>query len=670
MDNQPIAGSLQYAQDLAGRLFSPQEKELIARLWAAGRIEKTVVNRTGKLTTPETANQAGIVELTDEYDCVFRSTAVNTSVPSCPDRTLGQIYQDLYVHGAHPLATLLTLALNENESAEQAAVGEVIDALSTPVNIYGVPMVGGDVCFSKTNHISAGMLSIGIIDKSAQLFPASNGEGNRIYLLSNAQEQGIYSSRTMYELICDLHDDGFINASISVNNCGVLGACASMVANGKNGILLHTDKLIEQLDDFERLLQYQPNQIIVITGEEQHSDMERICRKWDKQWLQIGTVTDEQTFSVKYREQSIAEISGDVLRLFTYQPTAHEGATMPDTATFPREPYPTDARGDNCKEMAGLLMFSPNLRSRQWFFSRFDSTIGSNNLSTNFISDASVVQIKGTRHAIATSFGSSLHNIAQYPNAVPLLVAEIVRKTVCSGGEPLVLTGCLTVYGGKEDDNKAAIAIIRNNIAASCLTLGIASSDVNVQFVSSDKPAAIHLSLGVIAFLEDKRQQMTISFKGKGDMIYLIGKTPDQPHASEYSRFCLCEKDLPPAIDMEVEAKLLQVVKQAIARKLVKSAHSVSRGGLFTSLLEAAMVRKFGFDVTEDGEVSKDIFLFGEAPSRIVVSVSTARETDFIDFMMANNFPFMTLGHVTHEEIRIDDSSFGFISDYKRKLCV
>jgi phosphoribosylformylglycinamidine synthase len=84
------------------------------------------------------------------------------------------------------------------------------------------------------------------------------------------------------------------------------------------------------------------------------------------------------------------------------------------------------------------------------------------------------------------------------------------------------------------------------------------------------------------------------------------------------------------------------------------------------ALLESAMVRSFGFDITVDDEMRKDAFLFGESPSRIMVSVAAVRETDFIDFMMETKLSFMTLGHVTREEIRIDDNSYGFISDYRK----
>jgi phosphoribosylformylglycinamidine synthase len=70
--------------------------------------------------------------------------------------------------------------------------------------------------------------------------------------------------------------------------------------------------------------------------------------------------------------------------------------------------------------------------------------------------------------------------------------------------------------------------------------------------------------------------------------------------------------------------------------------------------------------VTSPAEIRGDAFLFGESQSRVVVSVSSEQETEFLDFMMDSGIHFSTLGHVTKEELRIDDVSFGFITDYAR----
>ena len=58
--------------------------------------------------------------------------------------------------------------------------------------------------------------------------------------------------------------------------------------------------------------------------------------------------------------------------------------------------------------------------------------------------------------------------------------------------------------------------------------------------------------------------------------------------------------------------------------------------------------------------------MFGESPSRVVVSVRETEEDNFIDFMNDNNVPFSLLGHVTKGNIRVDEESFGSITDYKK----
>jgi phosphoribosylformylglycinamidine synthase len=109
-----------------------------------------------------------------------------------------------------------------------------------------------------------------------------------------------------------------------------------------------------------------------------------------------------------------------------------------------------------------------------------------------------------------------------------------------------------------------------------------------------------------------------------------------------------------------------RVVADLIKQNLISSAHDVSLGGLFITLVECALPGGLGFDVTSPAEIRGDAFLFGESQSRVVVSVSHEQEIQFLDYMMETGLHFSALGHVTKEELRIDDVSFGFISDYAR----
>ena len=150
-------------------------------------------------------------------------------------------------------------------------------------------------------------------------------------------------------------------------------------------------------------------------------------------------------------------------------------------------------------------------------------------------------------------------------------------------------------------------------------------------------------------------------------MIYLIGKSRNDIASSEYLRVIhKIIKSPVPFIDIDFEKGLHNTVKGLIQNHLILSAHNISEGGLFFALLESAIIKGYGFDITSPAEVRLDAFLFGEAQDRIIVTVSPARETEFIDYMLQQDFPFSTLGHITKEELRIDDISYGFINEYKK----
>jgi phosphoribosylformylglycinamidine synthase len=112
---------------------------------------------------------------------------------------------------------------------------------------------------------------------------------------------------------------------------------------------------------------------------------------------------------------------------------------------------------------------------------------------------------------------------------------------------------------------------------------------------------------------------------------------------------------------LATESRLTEVMKEVITKDLVISASPVGIGGLFFTLLRNALPNDLGFDITTDGEIRTDAFLFGESMGRFIVSVSKEKEDEFVDYLFDRKIPVMTLGHVTKGEIRIDDQSMGFV---------
>ncbi len=674
--------TMNYVTQQIGRKPECLEEDIIGLLHGncARRLSyRFTTNVNNHMLAGETDDQSGIIELTEDFACAFKAVPVYAQstgdIAGKVAKANGKIYQDMSVCGSQPLASFLSLSsgIPANASA-QADLHHAIKDIALYNNTYGVPVVGGDVRFnnSKQNGITANLLTVGLIDKETRLQSACHGECNPVYLVGAPDpgkqlQSNAFIARSLFEMICDLNDEGAIIAIQSISESGIVGACVDMIIHGTRGIELNADILVSEPANLKSLLEYIPDKVMMIVKAEHGKKLEKICRKWNMRCLQAGVVIGEHKLSVMQGQAPVVDLPATVLSLF--------GDSMPEKDIQPgavtnSKALPVEVSlPEEHKEVAKFMLTScPNLLSQQWIFEQFDSTIGTNNLSTNFISDTPVLQIKGSRHAIAVSFCQN-NNIGQYPEAVNLVVAESLRKAVCSGGEPRALTGCLNYSGAMDAKMEKNLRVVNEYITHACQKLGVSTSGINMNHaVTSGKPAIDNLSIGTIAFLNDKHQHMTMSFKGKGDMIYMLGKSTDDLNSSEYIRnYHDINNTPPPSIDMDVEARLLQVAQKVITRKLVRSAHSISKGGLFMALLESAMVRSFGFDITADDEIRKDAFLFGESPSRIVASVAVSREADFIDFMMESGVPFLTLGHVTREEIRIDDNSYGFISDYKKK---
>ena len=106
-----------------------------------------------------------------------------------------------------------------------------------------------------------------------------------------------------------------------------------------------------------------------------------------------------------------------------------------------------------------------------------------------------------------------------------------------------------------------------------------------------------------------------------------------------------------PNFDLDVEYDVQKTITKLIRSGVIESAHDVADGGLFIALLESSFTNNVGFEIVSSSEVREDAFLFGEAPSRVIVSVTEIGEDAFLDVLKDSSTPFMLLGHVTKGRI-------------------
>ena len=189
----------------------------------------------------------------------------------------------------------------------------------------------------------------------------------------------------------------------------------------------------------------------------------------------------------------------------------------------------------------------------------------------------------------------------------------------------------------------------------------------NVSFYNQNPDGAVYPTptIGMVGILEDLNNKMTLGFRNAGDKIYLIGQSRNDLGSSEYlHKICGIEFSPAPYFDLKEEQALQNTIALLIEKRLVLSAHDTSEGGLIVTLLESAFVNNLGFNVSAaKQDIRKDAYWFGEAQSRVVVSVSTNKEAEFLKALGSHSYEF--LGTVEEQEINVDKQSWGTIEDWK-----
>jgi phosphoribosylformylglycinamidine synthase subunit PurL len=257
-----------------------------------------------------------------------------------------------------------------------------------------------------------------------------------------------------------------------------------------------------------------------------------------------------------------------------------------------------------------------------------------------------------------------------------IAVAEAARNIACVGGTPSAITNCLNFGNPYNPEVYWQFVGAIEGMGDACRAFDAPVTGGNVSFynqtVDADgtaKPVYPTPTIGMLGLMDNVERQMTLDFKEKGELIFMLGESRDDIGCSEYLSSVHGVRYSPaPHFDLDFEVKLHAALRTLIDRRLIACAHDVSDGGLFTTLVEMGSPRGFGFDVESDSEVRLDAFLFGEAQGRIVVTTNESDQEDFLDVLAEAGIPLTLLGHTTKGKCVIDGKHYGFISEYHEAM--
>lgn len=649
---------------------------------------------------------AGLVDIGDGLGCCFKIESHNHPSAIEPYQGaatgVGGINRDIFTMGARPIAQLNSLRFGDiNSEKTKWIMKGVVKGIGDYGNAFGIPTVGGEVFFDECYNVNplVNAMSVGIVKEGETVSATSYGVGNPVFIVGSATgKDGIagaafaskdltedsakdlpsvqvgdpFQEKLLLEATLEVIKTGAVIGMQDMGAAGITCSTSEMSAKGEHGMNIWLHKVPTRqanMHPFEILLSESQERMLVVVEKGKEALVQAVFDKWDLNCAQIGEVTAGDRLKYYMNDELVADVPANDLVLGggapIYTREYKEPASFAESKKFSidsiKEPV-------DLKSIMQFLVNLPNLASKRWVYNQYDSMVGGINMGTNAPSDAAIVNVKGTKKALAMTVDCN----ARYVNADPevgcaIAVSEAARNIVCSGGIPSAVTNCLNFGNPYNPEVYWQFVGSIKGMSSACLKFKTPVTGGNVSFYnqsSYEGPVFPTPTIGMIGVLEDKGLQTTLNFKNEGDSIYLIGESKNDISSSEYLYNFHKVKNTPvPYFNLDEEHKLQSVISSLIRSKSINSAHDVSDGGLFMNLLESSMVNNLGFEISTDSNFRKDAFLFGEAQSRVVITVSAGSNIE--DELKKMNITFTKLGVVKGTAISIDNTNYGLVSDFK-----
>ncbi|HEU0112432.1 MAG TPA: phosphoribosylformylglycinamidine synthase subunit PurL [Flavisolibacter sp.] len=666
---------------------------------------KTLPREGEKMLVKAGEENAGLMDIGDDYGVVFKIESHNHPSAIEPFQGaatgVGGIHRDIFTMGARPIAALNSLRFgNLEEDKTQHLLSGVVHGIGHYGNCFGVPTVGGEIYFEECYHTNplVNAMSVGIVKAGKTISATALGEGNPVmYVGSATGKDGIggasfasaditeesreelpavqvgdpFQEKKLLEACLEVIETGAVVGMQDMGAAGIICSTAEMSAKGEVGMRIDLDKVPtrqQNMKAWELLLSESQERMLLVVEKGKEDEVKKVFDKWDLESAVIGEVTTDGLLSFYIAGQLEAQIPAQELVLGggapQYDREYKEPSYFKEIEKFDIERIP---ESEDLKSIAEELIQLPSIASKRWIYNQYDSMVGTVNASTNHPSDAAVVLVHETGKALAVTVDCNSRYVFADPyKGAMMAVAEAARNIVCSGGVPLGVTNCLNFGNPYDPEVYYQFVNAIKGMGEACRKFDTPVTGGNVSFYnqSPDGPVYPTPTIGMVGLVQDPKKKMSLNFKSEGDLIYVIGSMKNEINSSEYlHKIKGVEFSPAPYFDLDEEYALQEKIAELIKSGVIESAHDISEGGLFVTLCESGFTNELGFTLRSQKDMRKDAFFFGEAQSRVVITVAPANFEKFEDLI--KGFPHHEIGIVSVGKLDIDGEDWGDIKEWK-----
>jgi phosphoribosylformylglycinamidine synthase len=227
-------------------------------------------------------------------------------------------------------------------------------------------------------------------------------------------------------------------------------------------------------------------------------------------------------------------------------------------------------------------------------------------------------------------------------------VAEAWRNITAVGATPLAVTDNMNFGNPQKPEIMGQFAGAIMGMAEACKTLDfpVVSGNVSLYNETEGRPILPTPTIGAVGVIPDIAKAVGSRLREGGLGIVLVGETRGWLGQSLYLReACGREEGAPPPVDLAVERRNGDFVRDQINLGRVDACHDLSDGGLLVALAEMCIAGGTGMEIAQPAgnAVPSHAFFYGEDQARYVIASGSA--DDIVEAARAAGVPAVLLGY-------------------------
>jgi phosphoribosylformylglycinamidine synthase II len=605
---------------------------------------------------------AGVIDIGDGQACIFKMESHNHPSYIEPYQGaatgVGGIMRDVFTMGARPIALLNALRFGDpSHPKTKRLVSGVVSGIGGYGNCVGVPTVAGETNFHRgyDGNILVNAMCVGLADADKIFYSAAPAAGLPVvYFGSKTGRDGIhgatmasqefddasdekrptvqvgdpFAEKLLIEATLELMASGAVAAIQDMGAAGLTSSSVEMAGKGGVGVELNLDMVPQReegMSAYEMMLSESQERMLAILKPGREADGQRIFAKWGLDAATIGWTTDTGHLVLKHKGETVCDVP--LAPLFDDAPLYDRpwvAPTLQPRLTAAGVPAPTDYA-----EAILKLMSAPDMASKRWLWEQYDRHVMADTLEDSSTgADAGIVRVHGSQKALAMTSDVTPRYVQADPyEGGKQAVAEAWRNLTAVGADPIAITDNLNFGNPERPEIMGQIVRAIEGMAEACRALDFPVVSGNVSLYNETNGSAIPPTptVGAVGLIADYAQRADFASMTSGQALVLIGETVGELGASMYLRECLGREDgAPPPVDLAVERRNGDFVRNLIQSGQASVVHDLSDGGLIAALAEMTLAAKVGAQLLVDTDLPAHAWLFGEDQARYLVATEAA----------------------------------------------